>query len=276
MTVASVKFYGTRGSIPVCDPGFQEFGGDTTCIAIHRKKEDTISIFDAGTGIRYLGRDIIENFPDQNELIIVFSHFHWDHIQGFPFFEPAYNPDLIISIFAMGKNQRFTNLREIFSMPMQDIYFPVVLEKMGANFNFLLIENERIKYRNANIQTILQNHPGGSYGYRMEAEGKSIVICTDLEHGDSINEDIVEFAKEADLLVHEAQYTNEELATHKGWGHSSFEQAIEVAERANVKRLVMTHHDPDHDDDFLERIEKKCQKRFSDCELARTGLVVDV
>ena len=159
---------------------------------------------------------------------------------------------------------------------MQDIYFPVVLEKMGAKFNFLLVENERIKYRNANIHTILQNHPGGSYGYRMEDEGKSIVICTDIEHGDTINQDIVNFSKDADLLIHDAQYTNEELEAHRGWGHSSYEQAIEVAEQANVKHLVLTHHDPDHDDDFLKKIEIKCQERFSNCELARTGLVVEV
>ena len=114
------------------------------------------------------------------------------------------------------------------------------------------------------------------FGYRIEEEGKTVVICSDIEHGTSINEDIVNFAKDADLLIHEAQYTSEELETHRGWGHSSFDQAIEVAERANVKQLIMTHHDPDHDDDFLRKIEKKCQERFKDCALARTGLSIDI
>ena len=272
MSVGSLKFYGTRGSLPVCNPSFQEFGGDTTCIAIHRKINDKISIFDAGTGIRELGRNIIKNFPDQEDLFLAFSHFHWDHIQGFPFFEPAYNPDLFINFLVIGENRKFTNLREIFAMQMQEVYFPVVLDNMGATFKFLLHEENIVVINDAIIKTIRQNHPGGSYGYRIDVEGRVIVICTDLEHGDDINEDIVAFAKDADLLVHEAQYTTEELKTHKGWGHSSYDQAMEVAERANVKQLVMTHHDPDHDDEFLTKIEKECQDRFKDCTLARVGM----
>ena len=159
---------------------------------------------------------------------------------------------------------------------MVEEYFPVQLENMGAQFNFKFYDELVFGVEGVILKNILQNHPGGSYGYRIEVEGRIIVICTDLEHGDTINEDIVEFARDADLLIHEAQYTDEELLTHKGWGHSSFNQAIEVAERANAKLLAMTHHDPDHDDEFLRKIEKQCQDRFKDCVLAREGMSIEV
>jgi phosphoribosyl 1,2-cyclic phosphodiesterase len=269
-----ITFYGTRGSIPICDPRFHEFGGNTTCIALTRKSNGRISIFDAGTGIRDCGKYINQYYPAQNDIFIAFSHFHWDHIQGLPFFDPAYNPEREINILVVGKDREFTNLQEIFTTQMQEVYFPVALDSMGAKFVFQLEQNNRYKDddKEVVVYTIKQNHPGGSYGYRMEADGRVIVICTDLEHGKTVNEDIVDFARDADLLIHEAQYTNEELETHRGWGHSSYDQAIEVAERAGVNRLIMTHHDPDHDDEFLNTIEKKCKDRFKNCELAREGV----
>ena len=276
MPVITTTFYGTRGSLPICSPNYQEFGGNTTCIAFYRHTPDRLGILDAGTGIRLLGKYLNKERPEQDEISIFFSHFHWDHIQGFPFFDPAYNPKRTINIGAVGKEGQFTDLRMIFKNQMLEEYFPVQLENMGAKFNFDFQKTDMIEDEGVVLKTIKQNHPGGSIGYRIETEGRIIVACTDLEHGDSINEDIVEFARDADLLIHEAQYTNEELQSHKGWGHSSFTQAIEVAERANAKVLAMTHHDPDHDDEFLRKIEKKCQDRFKDCVLAREGMAIDV
>jgi ribonuclease BN (tRNA processing enzyme) len=119
-------------------------------------------------------------------------------------------------------------------------------------------------------------HPGGAFGYRIEREGKVFVFCTDVEHGDEIDQNVVRLAEQADLLVHEAQYTTEELKDKKGWGHSSYEQAIQVAEMAGVKQLAITHHDPDHDDDFLTRIEKECQQRYKDCFLAREQMEIEL
>jgi ribonuclease BN (tRNA processing enzyme) len=110
----------------------------------------------------------------------------------------------------------------------------------------------------------------------MDDNGKSVVICTDIEHGDAVLPEIVDFCKGADLLVHEAQYTSEELANHRGWGHSSYDQAIEVAERAGIKKLVITHHDPEHDDEFLLGVEKECQLRFADCILARENMEIEI
>ena len=146
-----------------------------------------------------------------------------------------------------------------------------LLIKLGYN-----LDQNEITINRATVRVIKQNHPGGSFGYRMEDNGKVFVFCTDLEHGDAALPEIIEFCKGADLLVHEAQYTAEELKVHKGWGHSSYEQALEVAEKAGVKKLAITHHDPEHNDTFLTKLEKECQKRFANCVFARENMELTV
>ena len=145
---------------------------------------------------------------------------------------------------------------------------------MGANFCFHLKKKNEEVFMTGPTGRILAKrhlHPGGAYGYRLEVTGKVLVYCTDVEHGEFLDPEVVEFAKDADLLIHEAQYTPEELPNFRGWGHSSWEQAIEVAELAGVKKLYLTHHDPEHDDEFLKDVEVQCQKRFPNCFLAREG-----
>lgn len=274
-----LKFYGARGSIPVCDPGFQQFGGNTTCFQITFVDTNRIAIIDAGTGLRNLGRDLRAIGHQQDQVVIAFTHFHWDHIQGFPFFGPAYNREQRIRILTVGRGQTIGNLREIFEVPLQSQYFPVQLEQMGAQFEFLKVEDASRHFTAVNnVETTVtgqrHNHPGGAFGFRIERAGKVLVICTDVEHGDAIDPQVVELSRGADLLVHDAQYTAEELQTHRGWGHSSFDQAMQVAEMAGVKHLAMTHHDPEHDDDFLLRMEKLCQERFPDTQFAREGMEI--
>ena len=275
-----IVFYGTRGSIPVCDPNFHEFGGNTTCIAFMPSEsewpEGRVGIVDAGTGIFKLGQDLAKREVGGDLLHIAFTHFHWDHIQGFPFFKPAYDPEQKINILALGTDRGISDLKGIFATQMQETYFPVNLDNMGAQFSFLLHDKAELeRYYSAKIRSIRLNHPGGSYGYRMEAFGRTVVVCTDVEYdNDVIDEDVIEFARGADLLIHDAQYTNEELERFRGWGHATFDQALEVAERAEVKVLAMTHHDPEHDDEFLRAIEKKCQDRMKDSFLAREGMKI--
>ncbi len=278
-----VKFFGTRGSVPVCSSDFQEFGGNTTCLQIRDKDSNNIAIIDAGTGIRELGKDLIKSGHKQEEIFIALTHFHWDHIQGFPFFEPAFNKKQKINLLALGWGERITCLKDIFATQMQKEFFPVQLEKMGAKFNFMLLkETERVfrtqteKPKPVVVKTNKHKHPGGAYGYRIELGGKVMVFCTDIEHRNSIDKKVVKFAEGADLLIHDAQFTDEELKKKRGWGHSSFSQAIEVAEMANVKMLALTHHDPDHDDAFLRKMEKQCQKRFKNCFLAREKMEIEL
>lgn len=278
-----VKFYGTRGSVPVCGPDFQEFGGNTTCVQVRDIESNNIAILDAGTGIRELGKDLIESGHKQDEIFIAFSHFHWDHIQGFPFFEPAFNKKQKINLLALGWGERITCLKDIFKAQMQKEFFPVQLEKMGAKFKFMLLKETKRVFRTQTkkpkpvvVKTNKHKHPGGAYGYRIEIGGRVMVFCTDIEHGNSIDKNVVKLAENADLLIHDAQFTDEELKKKRGWGHSSFNQAIEVAERANVKMLALTHHDPDHDDAFLRKMEKKCQQRFKDSFLAREKMEIEI
>ena len=276
-----LKFYGTRGSIPVCDAGFQQFGGNTTCFQITFTDINQIAIIDAGTGIRKLGRDLQLMGHKQEQIVLAFTHFHWDHIQGFPFFAPAYESAQKMTLLTMGEDQTVAHLREIFETQMQSVYFPVQLERMGASFRFVQLQKATEQFRSLNeeptvITTQKLNHPGGCYGLRVERKGKVLVICTDVEHGDQIDPLVVKLAQGADLLVHDAQYTSEELPQQRGWGHSSYDQAMQVAEMAGVKRVAMTHHDPDHDDEFLLRLEKLCQERFKECVIAREGMELEL
>ena len=272
-----IKFYGTRGSIPVPEREFMDFGGNTTCVRV-TLAQGQIIIFDAGTGIRQLGKDLIASSHGQFDFIpIVLSHTHWDHVQGFPFFAPAYDPTRKFKIIICGKDCVCPDLESVFEAQMQADFFPVSLRQMGAKFEFLQPDiTERTSDRGHQWRFLQHNHPGRAYSYRFTEGGKSIVYCTDIEHGDGIDENIVELAKGADLLLHDAQYTPAELKEKKGWGHSSWEQAIEVATRAGVKQLGLIHHDPEHNDQFLTAVEKECQREFSECFLAREGQEIEL
>ena len=220
-----------------------EFGGNTSCIAIDLPDKNVLNIIDAGSGIRKLGKELMHHestMPD--ELTIGFTHFHWDHIQGFPFFPPAYMQDLKINLLMMGRDSDFDKLKKILFDQMGGDFFPINMDEMGANFNFVSMKN-KVTQNSTGMSVVarMHSHPGGALSYRIERNGKVLVICTDIEHGDNIDERIVELAQDADLLIHEAQYTEEELYGKTGWGHSSYRQAIQVAQMANAKK---THYDP--------------------------------
>ena len=270
-----VTFYGTRGSMPIAYPGYLYCGGNTSSILV-TFSTGRVAILDAGTGIRNLGNDLLKSSHEQYDNIsIILSHTHWDHIQGFPFFEPAYDPRRTFTISICGKERMGQDLRSLFATQMQNDFFPVPLEKMGAKFIFL--QPDITAYENpwgVKLVASKHSHRGDAYGYRIEEGGKTLVYCTDVEHTDGIDPNVVELSMNADLLIHDAQYTPEELAAKKGWGHSSWVQAAEVAEQAGVKKLALFHHDPDHDDNFLSNIEKQCQKRFPSSFLAREGIQV--
>ncbi len=270
-----LKFYGTRGSIPVCEPKFQKYGGNTTCVALCN--DTNIYIFDAGTGIRNLGREYFADKDNRiSNIVLTFSHFHWDHIQGFPFFLPAYDTNHELTIAAFGRKDKQFNLKAILENQMRTEFFPVPLQKMGAKINFFQQEESLFDDGKVKIISSEHNHPGKAYSYRIEVDEKVIVFVTDVEHSNGLDKRVIDIAKDADILIHEAQYTPDELENYKGWGHSSWMQAIEVAKLANVKKLFITHHDPDHNDDFLDKVEIECKKHFQNVELAKDNLEVEL
>lgn len=273
-----VKFYGTRGSIPVCSREFQDFGGNTSCMSVSIPDKNILSIIDAGTGIRNLGKELMSSENGlPRDITIGFSHFHWDHIQGFPFFTPAYNPKVRLNILVLGTGWGSEKLKKILVSQMGGEFFPIEMNEMGARFNFLSLGTKVVQHSSGmSVRARLHNHPGGAYSFRIERNGKVLVVVTDIEHGDELDPGTIELAKGADLLIHEAQYTSQELESRKGWGHSSYEQAIEVAKLAGAKKLIMTHHDPEHDDAFLLKMEKHCQKLFRDSWLAREQMEIEI
>jgi len=271
-----VTFYGTRGSIPVPEKAMIQVGGNTACVLV-KFDNDQILILDSGTGIRKLGNEIIAQGVEQfANIYIALSHSHLDHIHGFPFFKPAYDPKRHFTISLCGKERSENALRNIFSGQMRRDYFPVPMSEMGAKFTFWE-PNETDYTARSGIRVIssLHNHPIETYGYRFEEKGKVLVYVTDVEHVDGIDPNVVKLAEKADLLIHDAQYTPEELKKKKGWGHSSWEQAVEVAERAGVKRLALFHHDPEHSDKFLFNMESECKKRFDNAFLAIEGQTIE-
>ena len=272
-----VKFYGTRGSITVAEPEFQEFGGNTTCLLM-TGVSGRIGILDAGSGIRKLGKDLIKDKREQfDNIYIGFTHFHWDHIQGLPFFKPAYDPDRHFSLSAIGSGRHGKDLKRIFQVALQQEFFPVPLDKMGAAFSYHQADENSITENEVTVSVSKHHHPGGAYGYRIEdSDGKVMVFCTDVEHTGGIDPNVVELARGADLLIHDAQFTPEELKSKEGWGHSSWEQAVAVAEQAGVKRLALTHHDPDHDDDFILKMEEACKKQFANSFFAREMSEIEI
>ncbi|MEN6616173.1 MAG: MBL fold metallo-hydrolase [Syntrophorhabdus sp.] len=238
------------------------YGSNTPCIEI--RNGDEYLICDAGTGLRDLGNyhmKLIEKGLQRKTgsiFHIFVSHFHWDHIQGFPFFTPAYIPGNKVRIYGFHKN-----IKSYFAKQQNEPYFPVPLENMAADIRFKKLEiGESYQISGFDVSGIQQKHPGISYGYRFQKDGKTIVYSSDAEHGTSFdgpardeNYPFLEFFKDADLLIFDAQYDWTEVAASKmEWGHSSYVAAVELAVKANVKHLCLFHNEPSYNDDRLDAL----------------------
>lgn len=278
-----VKFWGVRGSLPTPGPKSVKYGGNTSCVTVRSGGE--IFIFDAGTGIREFGGAFLKE-SKKMPLYLCISHFHWDHIQGLPFFMPAYQAGQEIHIY--GCEEADTPLSRIISNQMNNIHFPVPLKHLGASLEFHPIQEGRYAVGKTNISAIYLNHPGSTLGYKIESEGKSIIYISDNELAYAPKSSyvpdmkILEFCKGADLLIHDGQYTEEEYFRKKGWGHSSFNAALQLAIASKVKSCVIFHHEPEHSDDDLDKIEEWCktfiQKQGASfgCQLAREGSAISL
>jgi len=253
-----VKFWGSRGSIPVPDRRMIKYGGNTTSLEVILNNR--ILIIDSGTGIRKLGEELMRR--EIFDMDIFLTHSHWDHIQGFPFFSPIYSERTRINIF--GRSSSYKPLKDILSHQMSYEYFPVSFSDLKSTINFLGASGNQFEIDNHRIKLIQTNHPVFTTGLRIEKDNKSFVFITDnellCEEAKTSMDEFVKFCHQADYLIHDAQFTEEEYKKRKGWGHSTFKQAIMLAHHSEVKRLGFFHHDPNRKDGELEKIVQKSER----------------
>lgn len=260
-----VRFWGTRGSIPKAGPSTLRFGGNTSCVEV-RADDGTLVVLDAGSGIHELGLELMRNGDGAGPGHLLIGHTHWDHIQGFPFFAPLFSPEGTWEVFAPGG--RGHRIEQSLHALMSYDHHPIALDSLEARVRFQdLVEGE---FQVGGIRVVTQylNHPTLTLGYRLEADGQTLVYATDhephslhpvrgrpgqppLHHEDQRH---VRFLGDADLVIHDAQYTLDQFPAREGWGHAPAERVVDYAIAAGVRHLALFHHDPEHDDDRIDAI----------------------
>lgn len=295
----TIKFWGVRGSYPTPGPQSMLYGGNTACVEV-RIREHTI-ILDAGTGIIPLGRELAARARAggrPTQALILFSHLHHDHTQGFPFFGPAYNPTTRLYLYGPGASERA--LEELLARNQDPPAFPLTLRDMNSTrevraiseLDRILLDEDGIRLTRDGAPTpaagvlirLMKSyaHPGGVYVYRIEARGRTLVYATDTEGYVGTDRRLAAFARDADLLIHDAQYSEDHYrgldgrAATQGYGHSTPQMACEVARAAGVKRLALFHHDPAYDDETVHDLETQAQALFKGAFSAREGLQIDL
>jgi phosphoribosyl 1,2-cyclic phosphodiesterase len=274
-----VRFWGTRGSIAAPGKATVRYGGNTSCVEV-RTAGGELVIFDSGTGIRELGQALASgNGPVHGHIFL--SHTHWDHIQGFPFFWPAFVEGNDLTIYAGRDLDR--ELESVLAGQMEYAYFPVRLEDMRAAVRFRDLGEEQLTVGDARIAVQYMNHTGLTLGYRLQADDRIVVYATDNEPHDKLLRDLggrgrppatpwpvhhgdrrfVEFVRDADLLITDAQYTAEEWSQKIGWGHSTVEHAVDFAVAARVKQLALFHHDPTRNDRAVDALVRRARRRVA-------------
>ncbi|MFN2455526.1 MAG: response regulator [Pyrinomonadaceae bacterium] len=269
-----LRFWGTRGSIATPGPTTIHYGGNTSCVELTTGAGAKL-IFDCGTGSRPLGAELVATATGAITASLLLGHTHWDHIQGFPFFAPAFVPGSKIDVYAPEGGQH--SLQDILAGQMEFAYFPVELKQLPATINYHDLAEGTHTIGGAKIITQYLNHPAVTLGYRIECDGAVVVYITDhepfaatlwrsgaepgqidsiLHEGDRRH---AKFMADADLVIHDAQYTPEEYGAKKNWGHSPFDYVVEMAAAAGVRRLALTHHDPGHNDAFLKELEENAR-----------------
>jgi phosphoribosyl 1,2-cyclic phosphodiesterase len=266
-----VTFWGTRGSIPTPGPDTARYGGNTPCLSVEGPAGDLV-ILDAGTGIRKLGRLLEQTGETGLRAEILLSHTHWDHIQGLPFFAPFFRPGNQITI--RGAPQGGVPLADILRQQMHPIVFPVPLDAVAADLAVEHVEEGSFEIGEFRVDALRIRHPGTALAYRLHprSNGLAIVYVTDNEldtsrdygEGPHWHDRFLEFVAKADLLVHDAMYTPEQIVQFAGWGHSSYAEAVGLAREAGVRRLVLFHHSPEHSDQDLDEIAARARAEAGD------------
>jgi phosphoribosyl 1,2-cyclic phosphodiesterase len=263
----NIKIWGSRGSIPTPGPTTLRYGGNTTCLELRTALPEVI-IVDAGSGLRNLGKALCQN-ETVTALRLFLTHLHWDHVVGFPFFEPAYDARYTIT-FCGGPHAQEC-FKQRLARQMQAPFFPVDFSMVKATFRTQCTQahdgHGECRHGQIEVCPVPLSHPNGGHGYKFSEAGKVFVFLTDNElgvqhEGGLSRSDYVDFCQGADLLIHDAQYTDEEYTRTRGWGHSTYADAVDLAIAAGVRRLGLFHHDPDRTDDDLDRQVEKCQQRI--------------
>jgi phosphoribosyl 1,2-cyclic phosphodiesterase len=302
MSNTQLRFWGVRGSYAAPFSSHLGVGGNTSCVEI--RAGDHLLICDAGTGIIPLGNELMKQ-DKIREMFIILTHYHWDHVCGLPFFVPAFSPDWKISFFGPGDSP--ASIEENVSSQMQAPYFPVGTETWLADTNYLVQQSDGFQYGPIKIDFSNVHHPGITFGYKIQVNGKTIVYASDNEcmfieksikrRSNEFNEEELalfeemiheehqselNLFKDADILIHDAQYTPDDYEKKRGWGHSCYVDAITTAINANVKELYLFHHDPNYDDTSIEAIQKHSneiiKKKGSSlvCHIAKEGMTIDL
>jgi phosphoribosyl 1,2-cyclic phosphodiesterase len=271
----TIRFWGVRGSIATAGEHTARTGGNTSCVEV--RAGDQLFILDAGTGLRALGAALAKTGAPVDAKLLL-SHFHWDHIQGFPFFAPAYAPASTLAIYGPERAAVRGNVRAAMEAQMRAPHFPVGMDAMRAALSFhALPSGATVTLGAARVQAAAACHPNGCLAYRISYAGRSVVYATDTEHDSTtgqIDAGLVHLARGADVLIYDAQYTDEEYLGKRGWGHSTNTEGARLAQAAGVGQLVLFHHDPSHNDEQIAAIERETQRWFPNTVAAREGLSI--
>lgn len=268
----SVKFWGVRGSIACPSANHIKYGGNTSCIEVNASGHRLI--LDAGTGIRGLGQTYMKD--DVAHIHILLTHTHWDHINGFPFFVPAYDPRRSVHIMA-GHLRGADGIQNVLAAQMDNPMFPVPLSAMQAKMRFEDFEAGMSFniYDDVHVRTAALNHPNGATGYRIEHGGHSICYVTDTEHvPGKLDQNILTLIEGSDLVIYDSTYTEAEFPSKIGWGHSTWNEGVKLCLEAGAKSMAIFHHDPEHEDLFMDKLGEEAKAVWDGTFIAREGMVL--
>jgi phosphoribosyl 1,2-cyclic phosphodiesterase len=274
----SVRFWGVRGSIACSGPRTARYGGNTSSIEV--RCGGRLLLFDAGTGLRYLGNELMAKEPASLPLDadLFLTHTHFDHVCGLPFFRPFFDAGNRWRLWAGHLGEGMT-LRRVLGEFMMSPLFPVPPQVFRAAMEYREFQagETLTPAPGVALRTVALNHPDGATGYRVEFGGRSVCYLTDTEHvPGSPDRNILSFIAGADLVIYDSMYTDAEYETYTGWGHSTWQEGVRLCKAAGARRLAVFHHDPEHDDDMLDGVAREVEKRMPGSFVAKDGLVVEV